>query len=237
MTDGGVAQSDREARLIDGHAEEAQIKEGPEIAPSKTGAGRSRGLNKHWQAPEDSVDRHHDRSRENDAERCHGERGQVPKTNFRGDEVNRPNHDDDTDRDGHDTASGRGPAGGLYPHGSGQTFHSNGEFFDALAPRLVANARSCRHANRTLRRNNRFRLDDIFLPIPFPRLYVAEQPKIGKRRESNVVGPADAGLQHSPTPDWDAVLLADIVDAAGNPRPPPPPPADVDHLSFASPTV
>src|SRR5216684_7724981 len=69
MTDRGIAQSDREARLIDGDAEEAQIKEGPEIAPSKTGAARSRGLRKHWQTPADSVDRHHDRSRENDAER------------------------------------------------------------------------------------------------------------------------------------------------------------------------
>src|SRR4029077_7704509 len=49
--------------------------------------------------------------------------------------------------------------------GSDQPFFPHGEFFDAVAARLEANARPGWHTNRALGRHGHFRLDDVFIPI------------------------------------------------------------------------
>src|ERR1700733_2088936 len=95
---------------------------------------------------------------------------------------------------------------------SDQPFFPHRKFFDAFAPRLEANAWPRRHANRPLRRDRHFRLDDVLVPVAAAGTDVPRQREVGQRRERNVMRPADTRLQHSPTPNGHAVLLAHIVD-------------------------
>src|SRR5208282_6352990 len=55
---------------------------------------------------------------------------------------------------------------------SDQPFFPHGELFDALAARLETDARPRRHANRALRRDGHFRLDDVFVPVTPAGAYV-----------------------------------------------------------------
>src|ERR1700676_2205626 len=95
---------------------------------------------------------------------------------------------------------------------SDQPFFPHGKFFDTVAARVVADARPRRHANRALRRDGHFRLDDVLVPVAPARTDVAGQREIRKRRERNVMRPADTRLQHSAAPHRHAILLAQVMD-------------------------
>src|SRR5580704_2518788 len=95
---------------------------------------------------------------------------------------------------------------------SDQPFFPHRKFFDVFAPRLEANAWPRRHANRPLRRDRYFRLDNVLVPIPTAGADVARQRKVRQRRERNVMRPPDTRLQHSSAPNRHAILLAQIVD-------------------------
>src|SRR6476660_988732 len=112
-----------------------------------------------------------------------------------------------------------------------QTFFSHREFFDAIAARLEADARPGRHANRALRGDGHFRLDDVLIPIAFAGGNIAGQREIGKRRESDIVCSSDSRLQHSSAPHRHAVLLAQIVNTPCNGIPANSPELDVNNLA------
>src|ERR1700758_5379981 len=48
---------------------------------------------------------------------------------------------------------------------SGQPFFAHGELLDAVHPRRKTDTRAGWHANRSLRRNGHFRLNDVLMPI------------------------------------------------------------------------
>ena len=77
-----------------------------------------------------------------------------------------------------------------------------------------SNSRALRHADRALRSDFNFRLDDVLLPVAGAGGNVSGKVKFGKRGERDVVRAADAGFEHASAPDGNAVLLAKIVDAA-----------------------
>src|SRR5580700_10385246 len=93
-----------------------------------------------------------------------------------------------------------------------QPFFPHGKLFDAVAPRLEANARPRRHANRAPRRDGHFRLDDVLVPVAAAGTDVAGQGEVRQRRKRNVMRPSNSGFQHSPAPHRHAVLLAQIMD-------------------------
>src|SRR5258708_4958317 len=92
-------------------------------------------------------------------------------------------------------------------------FFSNREFFDALAARFQTEAGTRGYANRPLRRDGTFRIDDVFLPVSFAGSNIPGGGEIGKRRECDIVRATDAGFEHAAAPAGDAVPLAEIVDA------------------------
>ena len=57
------------------------------------------------------------------------------------------------------------------------------------------------------------RNDDVLLPVALAGGDVAGQDEVGKRGERDVVGAADAGLEHASAPDGDAGGLREVVDA------------------------
>src|SRR5207253_2283903 len=69
------------------------------------------------------------------------------------------------------------------------------------------------HANRALWRHYDFGMDNIFLPVALAGSHVARKYEIGQRRKRDIMRAADAGFQHPPAPNGNAVLLAKIVDA------------------------
>src|SRR6266568_8164969 len=99
---------------------------------------------------------------------------------------------------------------------SDQMFFSNRKFFDALAARFETDAGTRGYANRTLRRDRNFRIDDVFIPVAFAGSNITREGEIGKGRECDIVRAADAGFEHAAAPDGDAVTLAEIVDAPRN---------------------
>src|SRR6266849_10429890 len=74
---------------------------------------------------------------------------------------------------------------------SGQPFFAHGQLLDALKLRRKADARPIRHANRPLRGNRYFRLDDVLMPIAPARRHVTRQNEIGQRGKRDVVRAPD----------------------------------------------
>src|ERR1700719_4001132 len=95
---------------------------------------------------------------------------------------------------------------------SGQPFFANRQFLDCVQPRLVADARTCRHANGSLRRDGHFRLDNIFIPVSLAGGHVTGQREIRQRGYCNVVRAPNPGLQHPPAPHRHLLRLAKIMD-------------------------
>src|ERR1700676_1317428 len=95
---------------------------------------------------------------------------------------------------------------------SGELFASYGELFDAIEARFETDAWPGRHANSPPQRTHHFRLDNVFHPIAATGRDVARQGEIRQGRQRDVVGAANSGLEHSPAPNGDALLVAKIVD-------------------------
>src|SRR5260370_14114090 len=87
------------------------------------------------------------------------------------------------------------------------------ELLDPLAPRLVANAGTGGHANRPLRGDGHFGIDDVFGPVTLAGGDVAGQRKVSQGGESNIVRSADAGFEQAAAPHRNAVIAAEIMDA------------------------
>ena len=60
-----------------------------------------------------------------------------------------------------------------------------------------------------------FGLDDVLRPVAVGGGDVAGEREVRQRGEGDVVGAADAGLEHAAAPDGDAELLGDVVDGDG----------------------
>src|SRR5690348_7612982 len=114
---------------------------------------------------------------------------------------------------------------------SNQPFFPHGEFFDPIAPRLVADARPAWHADRALPRDGHFRFDDVLVPVAAACGDIPWQREVGEGRERNVMRTADSGLQHSSAPHGNASSLAEIMDAARDRVSPHPSQLDVDNLA------
>src|SRR5712692_8126378 len=91
---------------------------------------------------------------------------------------------------------------------SGQPFFANREFFDRVQSRLKSDPRPRRHANRPLRRDRHFRLDDVLCPIPPARADIARQREIRQRRHGDVVRAPNPRFQHPAAPHRHVVRLA-----------------------------
>src|SRR5690349_22812077 len=94
---------------------------------------------------------------------------------------------------------------------SNQPFFPHGEFFDAIAPRLVADARPARHAYRALPRDGHFGFDDVLDPVTAACGHIPRQREVGERRERNVMRTADSGLKHPSAPHGNAISLPKIM--------------------------
>src|SRR6267154_5300789 len=116
---------------------------------------------------------------------------------------------------------------------SGQPFCLNRQFMDGVRSRLVSNAWTSGHANRALRRDCHFRLDDIFMPVPHARGHVARQSEIGQRGYRNVVCPPNARFEHPAAPHRYLARLAKIVDLLRHRIPSDTPHLDIDDLARA----
>src|SRR5215472_13206272 len=97
---------------------------------------------------------------------------------------------------------------------SSQSFFADRKFFDEVESRLEADSGPRGHANCPLGRYGDFRRDNVFRPVALARRHVARKREIWQSGESNIMRAPDAGLQHPAAPYRDAVLLADVVNAA-----------------------
>src|SRR5713226_4225961 len=173
MADGRISQSYREANLVHHYAEETHVHEGPKIAQGKVAPPSFGRSGKSWQSRTEVIEREHRRAGQHDAERCQSRGWQRPQANFRGDEVNCPNEDDESDRCAKDNAAWHSSAGGIDSHRSGYSFFSHGKLVDAVETWFESDAGTGGHAYRTLRGDRDFRKDNILFPIAFAGGHIA----------------------------------------------------------------
>src|SRR5690348_8977318 len=76
----------------------------------------------------------------------------------------------------------------------------NGPSFDEVVADMIAESRSLRDLDCTLRRDGDFRFDDVFHPIARAGGNVARHRITRQSRDSDVVGATDAALEHAATP-------------------------------------
>src|SRR5438105_336706 len=76
---------------------------------------------------------------------------------------------------------------------------------------MISRTRCIAYGNKTLARDRDLRLDDVLFPIALGGGDIAWQTEVLKGGKGDVVCAANAGFQHSPAPDGDVVLLANIV--------------------------
>src|SRR5690606_42166501 len=87
------------------------------------------------------------------------------------------------------------------------------------------------HLDEAVRRHRPFGVDDVSCPVAAARREVAGQAEVGEGSERDVVGAADAALQHPAAPYRDAVGRAEVVDGARGGEPPYPSRFDVDDAA------
>jgi len=75
------------------------------------------------------------------------------------------------------------------------------------------------------------RLDDVLLPVTAGGGDIAGQREVGQGRERNVVGTADAGLEHAAAPDRNAPLGGRVVNGDGFAEAADSPALDVDDAA------
>ena len=90
-----------------------------------------------------------------------------------------------------------------------------------------------RNADRPLRRNFDFRLDDVFGPVALAGGNIARKRKVWQRRHRDVVRAPDARFEHAAAPHRDRVRLAQIVHLPRGRVPAHAPELDVDDLAGA----
>src|SRR5271157_2335054 len=112
----GVAQTDGEAELVHGNAEETQIEKDPHVAAGPAGAAGAGGFGKGGQTKAKKVDEDHEDSGEDEAERGEGERVNVAESDFGGKIVEGPNGDEKGNGRREDTAGGGLGGGGVKAH-------------------------------------------------------------------------------------------------------------------------
>src|ERR1700723_977120 len=110
-------------------------------------------------------------------------------------------------------------------------FLADGELLDEVGADLVAAPGRVGNGNFAGRRNGDLGLDDVFTPVAPGCGDIAWQGEVFQRREGDVMGAADARLEHTAAPDWDAALLGRVVDGDGFGKSPHAAKLDVDDLA------
>ncbi|SRR6266481_6961035 len=85
---------------------------------------------------------------------------------------------------------------------------AHGDFLDVIALYRIAQAWRVRHADCALRGNFHCGFDDVLVPVAVARRDITRQSETRQRRHRNVVGAANPGFQHAPTPGWNTSLKA-----------------------------
>src|SRR2546426_6249994 len=97
------------------------------------------------------------------------QRRQAAQADFCGDEVYRPNGDDQGQRESDEASSRRNASGILtvesVAHRLREPLLAHRERVDAAAARLEANPRARRYVDASLRGHGHFRVDDVFVPV------------------------------------------------------------------------
>src|SRR5271169_2678079 len=110
-------------------------------------------------------------------------------------------------------------------------FLANGQALDKIGAHFEAASRSIGNGDLPGFGYLNLGLDDVFLPVALRGGDVAGKRKVRQRRKSDVMRPADAGLEHASAPDAYAALLGDVVDADGLAEAADPANFDVDDLA------
>src|SRR5437588_6174661 len=77
---------------------------------------------------------------------------------------------------------------------------------------MISESRRGGDLNRAAGRDFDGWVDDILFPIPFAGGDIAWQRVAGQGRDRDVMSPADAALEHTPTPDRDIASQAQSLD-------------------------
>ena len=132
----GMVEADREAELVDGDAEEAEIEEDPEIQGRVTGGAWEEereiprfarnvvvmccgGAAEDGEAGAERGDGKHEEAGADDAERRKGESGKIAQTPFDDEEVQSPDSHERGDRESDEGARWSAGDGRVYAHGIG----------------------------------------------------------------------------------------------------------------------
>src|SRR5689334_6504066 len=100
----------------------------------------------------------------------------------------------------------------LYAFGAGSDgLPSDGEFFYEVRSQPKAAPGRVGHLDHPLRRNLYRRFDDVLFPVPLGGRNISRELEVGQGRKRDVVGTADACLQHATAPDRDTTAMGRVV--------------------------
>ena len=86
------------------------------------------------------------------------------------------------------------------------------QLFDPLQIGRVPQPRRLGNVNRPLRAHRNFRVNDVFGPIALAGGNITGQGESRQRGHGDVVGAADAGLEHAAAPHRNVAGAANVVD-------------------------
>src|SRR5438477_5238183 len=101
---------------------------------------------------------------------------------------------------------------------SNHSFLAQRDVTHEVAVDFVAEAGLIARCDRAPRRNFDGGRYDVALPVTIARRDVARKREVWQRRESAVMGAANAGFQHASTPYRDAGVFARVMHALGLPE-------------------
>src|ERR1700677_754711 len=94
-------------------------------------------------------------------------------------------------------------------------FLADGKLLNQVSANLVAAAGCVGNGDFAGRGNADLGLDNVFAPVTAGSRDIARQREVFERREGDVMGAADARLEHAPAPYWNPALLGRVVNGDG----------------------